>query len=118
MDLTGIGQAATAAKDILGMIFPNKTEEEKAQLAASLALIQAQTDIDKTEAQSSDPLEHWRGAMGWVCAIAYLNNFVLSPYAVAFGLHLPQVDMTQLGELTVGMLGLGGLHVYQKVNGK
>ncbi len=118
MDITGVGAVANAAKDILGMIFPNKTDEEKAQLAASLALIQAQTDINKNEALSTDPLEHWRGAMGWVCALAYLNNFIVAPYAVAFGVHLPQVDMTQLGELTVGMLGLGGLHVYQKVNAR
>ena len=118
MDLTGIGQAATAAKDILGMIFPNKTEEEKSKIAGVVSLVLAQTDINKAEAQSTDPLQHWRGGMGWVCALAYLNNFLLAPYAIAFGLHLPQVDMTQLGELTVGMLGLGGLHVYQKVNGK
>lgn len=116
MDITGIGSVATAAQKILGMIFPDKTESEKAQLAAALALVQAQTDIDKAEAQSSDPLEHWRGAMGWVCALAYLNNFIVAPYAIACGVHVPTVDMSQLGELTLGMLGLGGLHVYQKVN--
>jgi Holin of 3TMs, for gene-transfer release len=116
MDITGIGAVATAAKDILGMIFPDKTEQEKAKLAASLALIQAQTDINKAEAASTDPLEHWRGGMGWVCVISYFNNFVLAPWASAFGVHVPQVDTTMLGELTLGMLGLGGMHVYQKVN--
>ena len=115
-DLSGLGEVATAAKGILGMIFPDKTEEEKARLAASLALIQAQTDINKAEAQSTDPLEHWRGGMGWVCALAYFNNFILVPWGTAFGLHFPTVDTTSLGELTVGMLGLGGMHVYQKVN--
>jgi hypothetical protein len=116
MDITGIGAAATAAKGILGMIFPDKTEEERAKLSAALALVQAQTDINKAEAQSTDPLEHWRGGMGWVCALAYLNNFIVAPYAIAAGVHVPMVDMTQLGELTLGMLGLGGLHVYQQVN--
>ena len=66
MDITGIGTAAQAAKNIIGMFFPDKTEEDKAKLAASLALIQSQTDIDKAEAQSSDPLQHWRGGLGWV----------------------------------------------------
>lgn len=116
VDLTGIGEAATAAKGILGMIFPDKTEEEKAKLAAALALIQSQTDINKAEAQSTDRLEHWRGAMGWVCALAYFNNFVLTPWGTAFGLHIPAIDIEPLSALTLGMLGLGTMHVYQKVN--
>lgn len=116
MDITGLGQAATAAKDILGMIFPNKTEEEKAQLAASLALITAQTDINKVEAQSTDPLQHWRGGLGWVCTLAYANNFLAIPWATAFGVHVPAVDLASLATLTAGMLGLGGMHVYQAVS--
>lgn len=115
-DLTGIGEAATAAQKVLGMIFPDKTEEEKNRLAAALALVQSQTDIDKAEAQSVDPLEHWRGGLGWVCSLSYLNNFVLVPWATAFGLHVPALDIEPLSALTLGMLGLGGMHVYQKVN--
>lgn len=124
MDLTGIGEAATAAKGILGMIFPDKTEEDKAKLAGALALIQAQTDIDKAEAQSSDPLQHWRGGLGWVCTFAYGWNFVLQPLLLAgcaianHPVVLPALDIAPLATLTLGMLGLGGMHVYQQVNGK
>lgn len=118
MDVTGIGAAAQAAKDILGMIFPDKTEEEKAKLAASLALIQAQTDIDKAEAESKDPLQHWRGGLGWVCTLSFLNNFVVMPWAATFGLRAPTLDTASLMTLTMGMLGLGGMHVYQTINGK
>lgn len=50
MDISGIGKMAEAAKSIIGMFFRDKTEEEKAKLAASLALIQTQIDIDKAEA--------------------------------------------------------------------
>lgn len=124
MDITGIGAAATAAKDILGMIFPDKTESEKAQLAATLALVQAQTDIDKAEAVSSDPLQHWRGGLGWVCVFAYAWNFVLEPMVHAGcaiaghpGITLPTLDIAPLAELTLGMLGLGALHVTEKVKG-
>lgn len=115
MDITGIGAAATAAKDILSMIFPNKTEEEKGQLAAALAMVTAQTDINKAEAQSSDPLQHWRGGMGWVCVLAYFNNFLAVPWAAAFGLHVPAVDIGPLATLTLGMLGLGAMHVTQAI---
>lgn len=116
LDLVGIGDAAKAAKGILGMIFPDKTEVEINKMAAANALINAQTDIDKAEAQSSDPLQHWRGALGWVCVMTYANNFLLVPWALAFGIHVPTLDNTTLAELTFGMLGLGGLHAYQQVN--
>lgn len=123
MDLTGIGEAAQAAKGIIGMFFPDKTEEEKAQLSAALAVLQSQTDIDKAEAQSSDPLQHWRGGLGWVCAFAYGYNFVLQPLMVAFSalaghpVQLPTLDIGPLATLTLGMLGLGGLHVAERVKG-
>ena len=114
IDVAGVGAVATAAQKILSMIFPDKTAEEQAKLAASLALITAQTSIDQTEAASSDPLEHWRGGLGSVCSLAYLNNFILVPWATAFGLHVPALDIAPLSALTFGMLGLGSMHVYEK----
>lgn len=123
MDITGVGAVADAAKSILGMIFPNKTEEEKAQLAAALALVQSQTDIDKAEAQSSDPLQHWRGGLGWVCVAGYAWNFVLQPLinagaaVVGHPVSLPGLNIAPLATLTMGMLGLGSLHVYERVKG-
>lgn len=123
MDVTGLGEAAQAAKGIIGMFFPDKTEEEKMQLSAALALIQAQTNIDIAEAQSSDPLQHWRGGLGWVCAFAYGYNFVLQPLMVAGAaiaghpVTLPTLDIGPLATLTLGMLGLGGLHVAERIKG-
>lgn len=123
MDITGIGTAAEAAKSIIGMFFPDKTAEDQAKLSASLALLNAQTNIDQAEAQSSDPLQHWRGGLGWVCAFAYFWNFVGQPLIVAFSaiagvkLNLPQLDIGPLATLTLGMLGLGGLHVAERVKG-
>ena len=123
MDITGIGEAASAAKSIIGMFFPDKTAEEQMKLSASLALLNAQTDIDKAEAQSTDPLQHWRGGLGWVCSFAYAYNFVLQPLIVAgaaiAGQHLvlPPLDIGPLSTLTLGMLGLGGLHVMERVKG-
>jgi len=122
-DLSGLGEVATAAKGIIGMFFPDKTEEEKAQLAASLALIQGQTDINKAEAMSSDPLQHWRGGLGWVCSFAYGYNFVIQPLMVAAStlaghpVALQPLDIAPLATLTLGMLGLGGQHVYERVKG-
>ena len=65
----------------------------------------------------------WRGALGWVCVAGYFWHFVASPVvgavAVALGhpLDLPTLDVGPLATLTVGMLGLGGLHVAERVKG-
>jgi hypothetical protein len=124
MDITGAGEIATAAKGILGMFFPDKTEEEKSKIAATLAMLTAQTDINKAEAQSTDPLQHWRGGMGWVCVLGYFHNFIFQPLftdVVAFmgkNVVLHPLDIGPLATLTLGMLGLGGLHVAQQVGKK
>lgn len=124
MDITGIGEAATAAQKVLGMFFPDKTESERAQLAAQLSLISAQTDINRAEAQSADPLQHWRGGLGWVCAFAYAYNFVIQPLVIMVSATLGHpvtglspLDIAPLATLTLGMLGLGGLHVTERVKG-
>jgi hypothetical protein len=68
-------------------------------------------------------LQHWRGGLGWVCVAGYFWNFVGGPLtnavAAAFGhpLNLPSLDIGPLATLTLGMLGLGGLHVAERVNG-
>lgn len=122
-DLTGLGAVAESAKGILGMFFPDKTETEKAQIAAALAVLQAQTNTNLAEAQSTDPLQHWRGGLGWVCAFGYGWNFVGQPLIVAVAaiwghpVALPQLDISQLSTLTLGMLGLGGLHVAERIKG-
>lgn len=112
-----------AVTAIVSRIWPDKTESEKAQIAAAVQMVSAQTNIDQAEAQSPDPLQHWRGALGWVCAFGYAYSFVLQPLmgavATMFGhpVALPTLDISQLSALTVGMLGLGGLHVTEKING-
>jgi len=123
VDVSGIGEVATAAQKILGMIFPDKTEVEISKLSAAVGLLNAQTTIDNTEAASTDPLQHWRGGLGWVCVAGYAYNFVIQPLtnmtATLFGhpLAMPPLDITQLSGLTLGMLGLGAMHVVGQING-
>jgi hypothetical protein len=124
LDFSGVGAVATAAQKIVGMFFPDKTVEEQSKLSAALAMLTAQTDIDKTEAASSDPLQHWRGGLGWVCVAAYLYNFVLEPLmeggaviVTGHQLPFPILNIEPLATLTLGMLGLGALHVAERVKG-
>jgi len=123
LDITGLGTAATAVEAIVDHFIPNKTAEQAAQIQAMVTAMQAQTDIDKAEAQSTDPLQHWRGGLGWVCSFAYAWNFVLQPLIIAIAtiaghpVQLPAIDIGPLATLTMGMLGLGGLHVAERVKG-
>lgn len=115
MSLDPVTAGLDAVTAIVSRIWPDKTESEKAQIAAAVQAVSAQTNIDQAEAQSSDPLQHWRGGLGWVCVVAYLNNFVLVPWAQAFHVAVPLLNVESLSTLTLGMLGLGGMHVYQQV---
>ena len=123
-DLTGLGAAAEAAKGIIGMFFPDKTESEKAQLAASLAIIQSQTDTNKEEAKSPSVfVSGWRPAIGWVCGMACAWNWIGLPIAKVvseyYGHHiaLAPADISEMMPILMGMLGLGGMRTVEKIQG-
>lgn len=124
MALDPITAGLDLANGIVQRIWPDKSAQEQQQLAGVLAMVQGQLAVNQAEAQSPDRLQHWRGAMGFVCVAGYAWNFVLQPAANAvmaiYGhpINLPPLDISQLTTLTAGMLGLGGMHVYQTVNGK
>jgi hypothetical protein len=99
---------------------------EKAQLAAQVAAMQGQLDIDRQEAASTSIwVAGWRPAVGWVCASALAWEFVLKPFLV-FGLiaihhppitPLPVLDTaTLVAGLLAPLLGLGGMRTFEKVN--
>ena len=123
MALDPITAGLDLASTIVGKIWPDKSAQEQQQLAAVLSMVQGQMAINQTEAASSDPLQHWRGGLGWVCVAGYFVNFPLqwtvNAVSALMGhpIHLPPMDMTELGTLTLGMLGLGGLHVAERIKG-
>ena len=124
MDITGLSSVADLAKTVVNKIWPDKTEEEKQQLAAALTVVQGQLNINQTEAGSSSTfVAGWRPAIGWVCAIALAYQYVVRPIAIWFLLTinhpvptLPGLD-DNLWQLMMGMLGMGGLRTYEKISG-
>ena len=101
-----------------------KTEEEKQQLAAALTIVQGQLNINNTEAANPSVfVSGWRPAIGWVCAVALAYQYLIRPISIWVLLtmnhpvpQLPGLD-DNLWQLMLGMLRLGGLRTYEKVNG-
>lgn len=123
-DLTGIGSVADLANTVIGRIWPDKTEQEKAQLAAALALVQGQLEINKAEAASPSVFTSgWRPFIGWVCGAACAWNWlglkVALFVAAYFGhsLNLAPADVGEMMPVLMGMLGIGGLRTIEKING-
>ena len=91
----------------------------KLQQSGELAAMLAQTDVNKVEAASSSVIvAGWRPAIGWVCALAMAYQYLVRPFLVAFNpvLAFPGLD-DNLWQLLAGMLGLGGLRTFEKLNG-
>ena len=118
----------TAALDLAGTvinrIWPDKSEQEKAELSLIVATVQGQMAVNQQEASHpSIFVSGWRPAIGWVCGGACAWNWIGLPIAQAalifFGyeLALDQADLTEMLPVLLGMLGLGGLRTYEKVQG-
>lgn len=124
MSITGIGEVASLADTIINKIWPNKTEQEKAELAAALAIVQGQIDINKNEATSRSVfVAGWRPFIGWVCGMACAWNWIGLPIAKA-GLLLAgttidvsPADLTEMLPVLMGMLGLGAYRTFEKTKG-
>lgn len=98
---------------------------EKTELAAQVASIQGQLDINKQEASSVNWfVAGWRPAVGWVCVLALFWAYVAQPFT-EFGLaclhrtlpaNLPTLDTgTLISGLLIPLLGIAGLRTYEKV---
>jgi hypothetical protein len=131
MSLTGFGEIADLASTIINKFFPDKAQQDKDAAAAQLQVMlmqaqamQAQADVNKTEAASlSIFVAGWRPFIGWVCGSGLGFQFILAPlgtWIAALAGHpivFPTLDLSTLLTLLAGMLGLGGMRTFEKVNG-
>lgn len=131
MSLTGIGEVANFATDLVNKFWPDKTQAEKDQLALQVQqmtiaanLTQGQIDVNKAEASNQSAfVAGWRPFVGWVCGASFGWTFVIGPLlsftlgAFKVSVSLPQLDLSQLSPVLMGMLGLGVMRTVEKVNG-
>jgi hypothetical protein len=124
MALDPVSAGLELANTVVKTIWPDKSEQERAQLAAAVQIVQGQLDINKAEAASASTFTSgWRPAVGWVCAAALMAQYIARPMLQWVGIltghdwpTLPGID-DNLWELMLGMLGLGGLRSFEKAKG-
>ena len=123
-DITGLGSVADLATTVINKIWPDKSEQEKAQMAAAMAIVQGQLDANKAEAANPSMfVSGWRPFIGWVCGMGCAWNWIGLPVAnfvtAYFGhpVTLSPADLTEMMPLLIGMLGLGGYRTLEKING-
>jgi Holin of 3TMs, for gene-transfer release len=95
---------------------------ELARMTAGSELARAQVEVNKAEATSSSLfVAGGRPFVIWVCGAALANDFIIRPLALfvagLLGGHTgwPALDAQSLMPLLLGLLGLGALRTYEKV---
>lgn len=129
MDLTGgmgaaVSEGIGLIRDTVNKIWPDKSEQERMEIANAFALMQGQMDINKIDAASPSVFVAGpRPFILWICGFAVAWQFLIRP-AIILGLAvagkpvpvLPGMDAA-LWELMFGMLGLGAMRSWEKVKG-
>lgn len=114
------------AKTVVQTIWPDKTEQEKQQLAAALSIVQGQLAINKAEAENPSVfVSGWRPFIGWICGAACAWNWVgisvmktgLALANVGIPVVLAPASLEEMMPVLLGLLGLGGLRTYEKAKG-
>ncbi len=123
-DITGVGAVADLATTVVNKIWPDKSEEEKQQIAAAVMVVQGQIDTNKVEAANPNAfVSGWRPFIGWVCGSACAWNWIGLPIAkvglmlLGHQIALSPADLGEMMPVLMGMLGLGGLRTLEKING-
>jgi len=136
MDITGIGSILDFGGKLIDRIWPDPTQAAqakmemfKAQQAGDLAELtaawenaKAQLAVNQVEAANESIfVSGWRPFIGWVCGVAFAYKFILAPFfafaLAAFGhkVDLPAIEFTDMLPVLFGMLGLGAMRSYEKV---
>lgn len=110
---------------VLGAVLPDPEARAKAITNIFGELSKAdlgQMEINREEAKSSSIfVAGWRPFIGWVCGAALFYSYILVPITLYVGfvigkpLPKPPVLDANLWELMFGMLGMGALRTYEKI---
>lgn len=130
MTLDPVTGIADLVKDGIDKIWPSKTQEEIDKTQIFIANLNAQLEARKLQLQidlAAEQQPGWftKGRDGalWTCALSFFWMFLARPMlqfafiACGHPLNLPPLDVATTQDLLGGLLGLGGMHMYQQVKG-
>lgn len=138
MSLSGLGEIFDFGSKLLDKFIPDPVAKmqaqtqllqmqqtgELAQLSADTDLAKGQMGVNQVEAGSASLfVSGWRPFIGWVCGLACAWNWVFLPLAVALAkifhnpIELAPADLHEMTPILIGMLGLGGMRMVEKLNG-
>ncbi len=121
----------TAALDIGGKLIDKLWPDPAQRAAAQLELLRlqqsgelAQIGVNAAEAQHPSLfVSGWRPAVGWVCVAACAWNWLGLPAAKLVAelmgnpIALAPADLSEMFPILLGMLGLGGMRMIERING-
>ena len=116
-----IASLLPVASKLLGKFIEDKdTKNKLAHDIATMAekhaqqLALEQIKVNQEEAKGNWFQSSWRPLIGWICGIALMINYAISPICAGFGIVIPQADMSVMMPLMFGMLGISGMRSYDK----
>ena len=128
-----IGPVVKAALDVFVGLIPDKRKAAEAKQQITLTLTDALVNISAEQSRTNQiEAQHksifvagWRPFIGWICGIGIGYHFILRPLlmwvlavvAVLVGRDIPEVpalDVRELIELVLAMLGLGTMRMLEK----
>ncbi len=120
-----LSSALDIGKTLVERLVPDKAGQAKAiaelermEQQGELDLLMGQLEANRQEAaHPSIFVAGWRPFVGWVCAIALANNYLLVPYLSAAFPEIIPLDMSMMMPVLLGMLGLGGMRSFEKFKG-
>jgi hypothetical protein len=120
-----LGSSAAAPIEAIGNVFDKvfTSDEERKQVEAVLEKIKQhprilQIELNKVEAQHRSVfVAGWRPFIGWVCGMALLYSFIVSPILFFVFEKIPEINTTMLFNLVIAMLGMSSLRTYEKQKG-
>ena len=120
--LLGLLKGGNTAKTPAGNLAWEIREAIKGKELDPNEIIELQTKINEIEAGHRTLfVAGWRPFIGWICGVALAYNFVIRDLFIWITKTAdapPALQMEHLMTVLLGMLGLGGLRTYEKLNDK
>ena len=114
----GVGKVAERFLDGKATEAELDAEANTQELTAEVRLALAQIKLNTQEAaHRSIFVAGWRPFVGWTCAFALFFSFLIFPWVGVFGLEVNPLDLSTMMPVLLGMLGIGGLRSWEKLNG-